>query len=454
MTMNSLDRLRDILRTGRPGAAAPSEAPRVRELTYEPLDGDGAPLRAIAALAGLEGMAQIETPWGRACVVDRTVDRDAFHGTTRVGACAGFDPVAIGVVGGRRLDIDAARAASSPIFLDLETTGLSGGAGTVAFLVGLGSHEPDGSFRTRQFFLDGFPGERAMLHAVAAAVDDAPLLITYNGASFDLPVMETRWLFHRLTPALEGRPHVDLLPPARRLWRDAMGGVERSCRLVALEESLLGLRRVGDVPGAEIPQRYFEFLRSGDPGPIEPVLRHNRLDLLSLAVLAGRAQRLVHEGPAATADARECLALGRMYERAGRLEEAEAAMRAAVDHPVSDRASSEHAWYALARLLRRRRHHAEAALAWRQMLRHADRRGPRGREAVEALAVHHEHRQRDLALARALAQRALAAERDEAKRTSLRHRLARLDRKLAAVHDAGADLPTVVAPLPWCDDEG
>lgn len=445
--MSSLDRLRDILRSGRPAAEPPS-SPAVRELTYEPLGPDGEPVRGITAFPELPGARGVETPHGAACVIERVFEARESYGVGIVNACADFDPESLSVLCGRPLTLRDTCAGNSPVFLDLETTGLSGGAGTVAFLVGLGRFQRDGSFLTQQFFLGGFAGERAMLHAVAEAVEDSPLVVTYNGGSFDLPVMETRWLFHRLVPALEGRPHLDMLPPARRLWRDTLGG-ERSCRLVALEDALLGLRRVGDVPGFEIPARYFEFLRTGDAAPLEPVLLHNRLDLLSLAVLMARAQRLVREGPPAAADATECAALGRVYERAGRLAEAEQAFRAAADHPVSTRASSELAWYSLARLLRRRKRYAEAAVAWRELLRHTERRGARGREAVEALAVHHEHRQRDLVLARALAQRALAAEADEGKRGALRHRLARLDRKLAAVRVEREDLPAVSAALPW-----
>lgn len=450
--MSSLDRLRDILRSSRQAPAQPGQAPLVRELTYEPLGADGEPVRALTDLPELPGVHWIDTPHGRACVVERVFDADDFHGVARVQAAADFDPEALSVLCGRPLDVSGHVPGASPVFLDLETTGLSGGAGTVAFLVGLGRFEADGGFRTRQFFLGGFAGERAMLHAVAGEVEGCPLVVTYNGGSFDLPVMETRWLFHRLVPALEGRTHLDMLPPARRLWRDTMGGGERSCRLVALEDALLGLRRVGDVPGFEIPGRYFEFLRTGDAAPLEPVLLHNRLDLLSLAVLMARAQRLVRTGPDAAADARECVALGRLYERAGRLADAEQAYRAAAAHPLSDRASNEHAWYALARLLRRRKRHGEAADAWRQLLRHTDRRGARGGEAVEALAVHHEHRERDLVLAHALAQRALAAERDESRRASLRHRLARLDRKLLAVRSERADLPPVSSALPWGEE--
>lgn len=442
--MSSLDRLRDILQA-RPSAAA--QRP-IRELTYEPLGRDGEPVRAVADDPEIPGARRVDTPHGPACVVERVFEATSSHGFAHVEDSAGFDVDALATLCGRPLELGRSPA-RLPVFLDLETTGLHGGAGTVAFLVGLGAFDEDGNFRTRQFFLNGFAGERAMLHAVAESVEQHPLVVTYNGGSFDLPMMETRWLFHRLAPALEGRPHLDMLPPARRLWREAVDGTERSCRLVALEEALLGLRRVGDVPGFEIPTRYFTFLRTGDAGPLEPVLRHNQFDLLSLAVLMARAQRLVREGPASASDARECAALGRVYERAGRLQDAEACYRCAADHPLSDRPSRAQAWHALARLLRRRKRHAEAAHAWRELLRHADRRGELGREAVEALAIHHEHRERDLALARALAQRALGHERVEARRASLRHRLARLDRKLQALHEERADLPLVLSTLPW-----
>jgi tetratricopeptide (TPR) repeat protein len=210
---------------------------------------------------------------------------------------------------------------------------------------------------------------------------------------------------------------------------------------------------VGDVPGGEIPSRYFEFVRTGDAAPLEPVLEHNRLDLLSLAVLMARAQRLVIEGPPFAADARECLALGRVYERAGRPEDAEAAYRSAADHPVADRGAVELAWLSLARLMRRRRRFAEAATAWRMLVKQADSRSARHAEAVEALAVHHEHRERNLALARALALRVLARERDPERRQLVRHRLERLDRKLDRLRTEQSEVGAPAWSLPWDGDE-
>jgi hypothetical protein len=333
----------------------------------------------------------------------------------------------------------------SPVFFDLETTGLSGGAGTVPFLVGCGYFER-GAFRTRQFFLHGFAAERALLHAVTQFVSGIPMLVTYNGRTFDLPVMETRWLFHRMRVALEGVPHLDMLPPSRRLWRDSAENVERSCRLVSLEAVLCGVMRVGDVPGFEIPQRYFEFVRRGDARLLEPVLYHNRMDLLSLAALTARAQRLVCDGAAATADAAECLALGRLFDARGEREEAERCYRRVVADAMATHPQREDARHALARLLRRDRRFREAAVVWRELLAHAAGRTPAVREAVEALAVHHEHRERDLERARSLAARALALERDPARRDAVSHRLARLDRKLSGTPGRAPRQPPLIAP--------
>ena len=417
------DRLRSIVRSGPP----PARAGPVRELTYEPVDADGLPVDGARGLPAFDGATTVGTPFGEVLLIEHVIDPGTPHGAVTVEDCDLADPDALGVLTGRPFTGLESRG-RSPVFFDLETTGLSGGAGTVAFLAGCGTFE-GGAFRTRQFFLQGFAAERALLHAVAEVLGDAAFLVTYNGRTFDMPVMEMRWLFHRMTP-LDAVPHVDMLPPARRLWREAVDGPDRSCRLVALEEALLGFTRVDDVPGWEIPHRYFDYVRRGDPGPLEPVLRHNRLDLVSLAVLTARAQRLVREGHTAGHDARECVALGRLYLRAGRMGQAEACFEAAADHPVGDRAAREDGLRELALIRRRQRRHPEAAAAWNRLLALGHGRSPRAREAIEALAVHHEHRERNLESARRFALQALQAEADPMKREAVRHRLARLERKL------------------------
>jgi hypothetical protein len=435
--VSTIDRLRDIVRGSVPRQTV------VRELTYEPVGPDGLPVERGAATA-LRGASDVGTPFGPVAVIDHAFETDwPFLGTSPA-ECEVIVPGALSTLTGRPVTPRPARR-GGPVFLDLETTGLSGGAGTVAFLVGCGFFE-NGTFRTRQFFLTGYAGERALLHLVAGFLAEAPFIVTYNGRTFDLPVMEMRWQFHRIPPPLDDLPHVDMLPPARRLWRAGEDGADRSCRLVHLEESLLGYAREGDVPGWEIPQRYFDYVRRGDPAPLEPVLLHNRLDLVSLAAITARAQRLVEEGPSAARDPCECVALGRIFRRAGALDRAEASFRHAASQCGTSRAVREDALHELAMLLRRQRRFGEAAEAWRDLLALGHGRSRAAREAIQALAVHQEHRERNLQHARELATRALQAEQDPSRREDLRYRLARIQRKLAALGHEPAVQPGLIEP--------
>jgi hypothetical protein len=422
--VNTLDRLRELVRAG----AARREA-EVRELTYEPVGRDGLPIDRSSAPA-LPGASEVQTPFGAAAVIDRCYDANSRYGPVAVEEYDVVEPEVLALLTGRPIEPRTSGMAR-PVFLDIETTGLSGGAGTLAFLVGCGWFDR-GAFRTRQFFLNGFAAERAVLHLVAELLVGAPFIVTYNGRTFDVPVMETRWQFHRMPPPVDGLPHVDMLPPARRLWRADAEGMDRGCRLVHLEEALLGVARAGDVPAFEIPGRYFAFVRGGDAAPLEPVLEHNRLDLLSLAAITARAQVLVRNGPDAARDGSECLALGRVFRRAARFEDAEACFRRAGCFVGTPRPVREDALHELARLLRRGRRHREAAQAWRELLGMGQGRSRAARDAIEALAIHHEHRDRDLATARDLALRSLRAEDSLRRREAVRYRLARLERKIAA----------------------
>lgn len=167
------------------------------------------------------------------------------------------------------------------LFLDLETTGLSRGAGTYAFLVGVGRFVEDG-FRLRQFFMRDFSDEGPLLEALRLELADAEGLVTFNGRTFDWPLLETRATMNRLRLPL--LPHLDVLHSARRMWQPIIGG----CSLGRLETEVLGIYRHDDVPGHEIPQRYFDFLETGDAEPLAGVLHHNRLDILSMAALVAR----------------------------------------------------------------------------------------------------------------------------------------------------------------------
>jgi uncharacterized protein YprB with RNaseH-like and TPR domain len=431
-------RLRSIVRP-------PNSAPR--ELTYEPDTGRYEATIDIDRVADVLGGQVVTNKHGRALVIDRRYESDRFHGTRRVGDCHLDDGDLLRLLDPGLQPFDG--VGERTLFVDLETTGLSGGAGTVAFLVGVGWFDL-GAFQVRQFLLTSYAHERALLCAVAECFGATSLLVTYNGKTFDVPVMETRWLFHRMPLPLESVRHFDMLHPARRLWRaredtakDPSG--EGGCRLGTLERVLCDVRRVGDIPGMDIPARYFRFLRSGDARPLEPVLEHNRLDLISLAAVCAHAVELVDEGTTRCRDAAEALALGRVYERAGCVDKAMDAYR----HAASD--SSAHidvvleAIYRLGLRLRRDRRFAEAADCWRRLLelkqprlgRRSELLVPLRQYAVEALAIHHEHRERDYEGAKELTLR-LLEECDEArpKTESTRHRLARLEKKIARKNDS------------------
>ena len=256
-------------------------------------------------------------------------------------------------------------------------------------------------------------------------------------------------MFHRMRMPLESVRHFDMLHPARRLWRTRESaealtdrlGVDGGCRLSTLERILCGVRRVGDVPGLEIPGRYFQFLRTGDARPLEAVLEHNRLDLISLAAVTAHAVQLVEAGTDRCRDAAETLALGRVYERAGGPDRAIDAYRRAAAAAGAHVDVIAEATYRLAVRLRRDRRFGEAADCWRQLLelkqgrtgRRSALLAPLRQVAVEALAIHHEHRQRDYAGARELALQ-LLDDTDGVSRVKpdmTRRRLARLERKMS-----------------------
>lgn len=437
-------RLRDIVKRD---AERLGPAP---ELTYVP-DAPQAtdPERVAEALGGSRHVRGSSS-----CIaIDRVWEPSDWHGRRQVSAYAidGREPLAL-------LDprhANNADWARRVVFFDLETTGLSGGAGTLAFLAGCGWFDDDG-FHVRQFFLTGPAGEPALLDGLAEIFDDASLLVTYNGRSFDVPLMDTRWAFHRRESATEDLPHFDMLPPARRLWKkredDAFGRTSLSldrlgagaddelragaCSLGTLERTVLGFHRLGDVPGFEIPVRYFHFLRTADASAIAGVLTHNQYDLLSLAALMSHALWLAAEGPAACREPAEQLALGRLYDRAGDFDRARAAFTMAAHTTTASRALRREALACLAVRLRRESQYDAAADAWRGVLDLSESAhgelSALDRIAAEALAVHHEHRARDLQSARRYAE-ALSSHTRGRRAEDVGKRLARIERKLRKI---------------------
>ena len=447
--MDLTSRLRSIVRPSRAGM--PDESAPRRELTYEPDDGR----RYEASLdldrvAGVLGGKVVTTSFGRCLAIDRRYESDRWHGDVQIGDCEVSDFESLRILDttltagdlASRPELPGLGDADDPadarvVFIDLETTGLSGGAGTVAFLVGCGYFDL-GAFQVRQFLLTSYSAERALLAAAAELFAEADLIVTYNGKTFDVPVMETRWAFHRMRAPLDEVPHFDMLHPARRLWRTRSALTDDGgCRLTTLERLLLNLRRMGDVDGFEIPGRFFQFLRTSDPRPLEPVLEHNRLDLVSLAAVTSRALRLAAGGESVCRDGIEALAVGRVLERSGATERAESCYRRAAESACVD--TKAEALYRLGLRVRRDRRFADAAGWWKQLLELTDTPGRRRDRtlsslrqfAIEALAIHEEHRARDLRAARELALFALEQDDVSPRTEGMRHRLARIDRKLA-----------------------
>jgi tetratricopeptide (TPR) repeat protein len=188
--------------------------------------------------------------------------------------------------------------------------------------------------------------------------------------------------------------------------------------------------REGDVAGFEIPARYFRYVHAGDPRPLAAVFEHNRLDLLSLALVTARAAQLLEDGPAAARSAREALGMGRIYERGGMMAEAKSSFARAIEFDDAEADLRADALRAYAIVSRRLRQYDDAAEAWRRVLGLASCPRPIEREASEALAVHLEHRRRDLSSARGFAMRLLQVDDTVPRRQAAQYRLARLDRKL------------------------
>ena len=315
---------------------------------------------------------------------------------------------------------------SRAVFLDTETTGLSGGAGTLAFLVGIGTFE-DEAFHLRQYFLRDPDEEAAMLSALADLASDYQAIVTFNGRGFDLPLLQTRYILARMRPKWLGLPHLDLLSPARRVWRDRLP----SCALSSLETHVLGIQRTqDDVPGYLIPQMYLDYLRTGDARDMLRVMYHNRQDILSMVTLATQLCQ-IFAGPSAdeSLDPADLVSLGKWYEDLGLNAQAEQAFRAALERDLLllTRAA---ALTRLGLLLKRQERRDEAVVIWGQL---AECYGVTGH--IE-LAKHHEWHTGDLEQALTWTQAALEVvaawprgfEQNEAS-AELAHRLERLKRK-------------------------
>lgn len=289
-----------------------------------------------------------------------------------------------------------ALAPDEALFIDTETTGLAGGSGTLAFLVGVGYFEQD-HFVVRQYFLRQPHEERAMLAALQRHLAERRGLVTFNGKSFDIPLLLTRTVLHRLRFDFASRPHVDVLHAARRLWKARL----QDCSLGNLEAQILGVQRREDVPGALIPQIYFDFLRTGKADQLREVLAHNRQDIVTTAALLGCIGRLVQSPFQYAASRQELQQVGRLYREAGELETSIRLFEELVQH--QQHGLDDH--LALGFCYKSQRRFEDANRVWQRLIEGF----PFHPLPFIEFAKHLEHRRRDYRYAHEVVQRALQA---------------------------------------------
>jgi hypothetical protein len=315
------------------------------------------------------------------------------------------------------------------VYLDTETTGLAGGTGTCAFLIGIGTLEGT-QFVVRQFFLRDYPEEKAVLHALAEILDSFEGLVTYNGKTFDVPLLETRYALARLKSPFTRLLHLDALHPSRRLWRLRL----ETCKLTDLESAVLGIEREGDVAGSEIPGIYFDYLRSGDARGLQPVFYHNALDIMTLAAVTVELARAM--GDATTLDSPvDLFSLSRMFEFAGSREQSMETCQRALSGGLPEEIEAR-ALHQLGLQYKRQRKHELAVETWLELTRRAS---PLALEAFEELAIHYEHHQRDPQGAMEFALAALERLREQPspllQTERFTHRLERLQRKASRLQN-------------------
>jgi uncharacterized protein YprB with RNaseH-like and TPR domain len=369
----------------------------------------------------------VSTRRGEAFIYEETFQADYRHGWAPLETDVPLDLMAAWANDSRIADMPP----ESFAFIDTETSGMAGGTGTYAFLVGAGRFEETASgqtFRLLQFFMRDPGEEPALLEALAEFLAPCSALVTYNGKAFDAPLLKTRYTLHDIPVPFEEYAHVDLLHLARRLWRDRLP----SRTLKYIEENVLGAPRTSEeVPGYEIPWLYFDYLRTGDASEMKGVFYHNAMDIVALAALFSHAAAMLHD----PFDERiqhglDVIALAKLYEDLERREMAARLYERGLEMDLGE----DDFWEAVRRLsvLQKRRGDMDEAIRWWEQA------AAQGHVyAFVELAKFYEHRHRDYPEARKWAKAALEHIHlgdlppyvREHWQAELEHRLARLEKK-------------------------
>jgi uncharacterized protein YprB with RNaseH-like and TPR domain len=377
----------------------------------------------------LAGMI-LATDMGETFVYEERFAPDHRHGHAPIRPAVSLDIISAWAADGRlgALPIEAFA------FLDTETSGLAGGTGTYAFLVGAARFGEGGEFILQQFFMRDPSEEAALLEALGRFLAPAQALVTFNGKAFDAPLLNTRYLMHRMSNPMRDFAHLDLLPLARRLWRDRL----ESRTLKYIEENVLQAPRSSEeVPGYEIPYLYFDYLRTGDARPLKGVFYHNAMDVVAMAALLSHtASMLADPFHGGIEHGLDVVAMARLYEHLGEWETAARLFERGLQMNLGE----EHFWEAVRRLAvlqKRRGDFGQALPLWQQAA--ADGHV----YAHVELAKYYEHRQQDPRTALQWTKTALKAiKRVEMPayvrkhwEQELRHRRARLEAKSKRVQN-------------------
>ena len=317
-----------------------------------------------------------------------------LHGGCKLGEGTEINRSLLSILGGEGCEeLQADRL----LYLDTETTGLSGGAGTVAFLVGIGFFE-DKAFVVRQYFVRDYDEEAAMLTELQQLFAKYQCFVTFNGKAFDLNLLQSRFISNRIRASFKDMPNLDLLYPSRKVWSLKLD----SCKLSSLEENILGEYRSDDIPGALIPSVYFKYLEDRDASDIKRVVHHNELDILSMVSLLVKLASMLKNPISETDGGYELLGLGRIFEVNGQTKSMLDCFEACTDsghYSIKSQAVRR-----LTGIYKRNGNYDRALLHWESM--ESDSSGFELFHLIE-MAKYYEHKSKDIKTALSIVEKAL-----------------------------------------------
>ena len=303
----------------------------------------------------------------------------------------------------------------SVVFLDCETTGLSGGTGTIPFLIGLGFWK-DQQFHLYQLFLHQPNAELALLTFLSEVLTPFQVVITFNGKSFDIPLLHTRFVLNFMEDVFSNWGHVDMLHFARRLWRLRLS----SRSLGSIEKEILKITRTDDeIPGWMVPEMYVDYLRSGDPNPLKGVFYHNKMDIVSLAALFIHAGKIMTNPIQWLDDSLDVISAGRLFEELGQVDTSLSLYKAAINQglPLPFYLDTLKRY---ANIYRKQQNWFRAVQLWVMAAENDDV------DSCVSLAKYYEHREKDYASALHYTEMAIRCCVDSAEVQRLKKRLHRL----------------------------